>query len=90
MIDRYKRPRMEQAWETENRYGKWPEIDILAYKTWAEFGVVPGEATAAIKEKADFDAARIAEIEAQVRYGVLVFTTNVTEYVGAESRFIYL
>lgn len=90
MIDRYKRPRMGLVWEPASRFAKWLEIEILACEAWAELGVVPREAAAAIKEKADFDAARIAEIEARVRHDVLAFTTNVAEYVGAESRFIHL
>jgi len=90
VIDRYKRQRMGFVWEPESRFGKWLEIEVLACEAWAELGVIPVEAAAAIRQKAKYNVDRIAEVEAQVRHDVLAFTTNVGEYVGDESRFIHL
>jgi adenylosuccinate lyase len=42
-----------------------------------------------IREKGDFDIARIDTIEAEVKHDVIAFLTSVAEYVGPEARFIH-
>ncbi len=42
-----------------------------------------------IKQKANFDVARIAEIEKETQHDVIAFLTNVAEYVGPASRHIH-
>lgn len=90
MIERYSYPEMVQVWTPENKYRKWLEIEILACEGWASIGRVPAEAVEAIREKARFDLDRIREIEAIVDHDVIAFLTNVSENVGAESRFIHM
>jgi adenylosuccinate lyase len=51
---------------------------------------VPAEALATIREKADFEVARILEIEAEVRHDVIAFLTNVNEHVGDAGRYIHV
>ena len=55
----------------------------------AERGAIPAEAARTIRARAGFDAARIAEIEAEVRHDVIAFLTNVAEHVGPEARFVH-
>ena len=43
-----------------------------------------------ISEKADFDAARVLEIEETVQHDVIAFLTNMAEYIGPESRWVHL
>lgn len=81
---------MGKIWEDENKYRVWLEIEVLACEAQAQLGVVPPEAAAAIRKKASFDAARILEIEEEVKHDVIAFLTNVGETVGPESRFIHL
>ncbi|MDH4100682.1 MAG: adenylosuccinate lyase [Nitrospirota bacterium] len=89
MIARYTRPEMGRIWEPENRYRKWLDVEIAACEAWAELGDIPKEAVEVIKAKADFNVARIDEIEQTVKHDVIAFLTSVAEFVGDESRFIH-
>jgi len=89
MIPRYTRPEMAKIWEPENRFRIWLKIETLACEKLADLGVIPAEAVRVIREKGDFDIARIDEIEAEVKHDVIAFLTSVAEYVGPEARFIH-
>lgn len=89
MIERYTRPEMAKIWEPENRFRIWLEIETLACEAQAELGVIPKEVVPVIREKGDFDIARIDAIELEVKHDVIAFLTSVAEYVGPEARFIH-
>jgi len=57
---------MAKIWEPENRYRKWLEVEIAACEAWAGLGEIPKKGLATIKKKANFDIARIDEIEKTV------------------------
>ncbi len=90
MIPRYTRPEMGAIWSDENKFSVWLEIEILACEAQADLGIIPKDAVSVIREKAAFDVDRILEIEEEVKHDVIAFLTNVSEHVGAESRFIHL
>ena len=90
MIERYTRPAMGKIWEDENKFRVWLEIEMLACEAQAKLGVIPKKAVKLIREKGNFNVARILEIEQEVKHDVIAFLTNVGEYVGPESRFIHL
>jgi adenylosuccinate lyase len=89
MIDRYARPDMSAVWSEQGKYQRWLEVELAVCEVQAERGMIPAEAAAEIRERAGFDVARIAEIEAEVRHDVIAFTTNVAEHVGPASRWIH-
>src|ERR1044072_7701109 len=89
MIPRYTRPDMAKIWEPENRFRIWLEIETLACEAQAELGVIPKEVIPVIRQKGNFDIARIDAIEAEVKHDVIAFLTSVAEYVGPEARFIH-
>jgi adenylosuccinate lyase len=89
MIPRYTRKEMARIWEPENRFRIWLEIETLACEKQAQLGVIPAEAVKVIREKGNFDIARIDEIEAEVKHDVIAFLTSVAEFVGPEARFIH-
>jgi len=89
MIPRYTRAEMARIWEPENRFRIWLEIETLACEAQAELGVIPKEVIPVIREKGNFDIARIDAIEAEVKHDVIAFLTSVAEYVGPEARFIH-
>ncbi len=89
MIPRYTRPDMAKIWESENRFRIWLEIETLACEAQAELGVIPKEVVPVIREKGNFDIARIDAIEAEVKHDVIAFLTSVAEFVGPEARFIH-
>ena len=89
MIERYSRPDMARIWEPANRFRIWLEIETLACEALAELGVIPKEVVPVIREKGNFDIARIDAIEAEVKHDVIAFLTSVAEFVGPEARFIH-
>jgi adenylosuccinate lyase len=90
MIERYTRPEMGAIWADENRYRIWLDIETLATEKQEMLGVVPNGVTAIIRDRAKFDVARIAQIEAETHHDVIAFLTNLAEHVGPESRFVHL
>jgi len=89
MIERYTRKEMAQIWEPQNRFRIWLEIETLACEKQSELGVIPKESVKIIREKGNFDIARIDAIEAETKHDVIAFLTSVAEYVGPEARFIH-
>ena len=89
MIPRYSRPEMANIFEQENKFRIWLEVETLALEKMAELGIVPESAAKALREKGNFDIARIDEIEAEVKHDVIAFLTSVAEFVGEESRFVH-
>ena len=90
MIERYSRPEMVKIWTQQNKYQKWLDVEVAACEAWNELGKIPDEALKVIKEKGNFDADKIDEIEKVVKHDVIAFLTSVAEYVGPESRFIHM
>ena len=89
MIERYTRREMAKIWESENKFRKWLQVEILACEAWARLGKIPQKALNNIKAKADFDIKRIDEIEKTVKHDVISFLTSVAEFVGPDSRYIH-
>ena len=90
MIDRYTRPEMGRIWESENRYAKWLQVEIVACEAMAKEGLIPQQAFDNIKSKANFSVERILEIEEETKHDVIAFLTSVAECVGPDSRYIHL
>jgi adenylosuccinate lyase len=92
MIPRYTRKDMASIWEPQTRFRIWFEIEAHATDALAELGVVPKEAAAKIWKMgrdAEFDVARIDEIEAVTKHDVIAFLTHLAEIVGPEARFVH-
>jgi len=94
VIERYTRPAMGSIWTEDTKYRCWLEVETAASTVLAEDGVIPAAAAEAIATKASASAARIAEIEAEVKHDVIAFTTAVAESLKAlgldgESRWLH-
>jgi len=89
MIPRYSRPEMADIFEQDNRFKIWLEVETLALEKMAELGTVPESAAKALREKGNFDVARINEIEAEVKHDVIAFLTSVAEFVGEDARYVH-
>jgi adenylosuccinate lyase len=90
VIERYTLPEMGNLWTDAYKFQTWLQVEIAVCEAQADLGYIPREAVAEIKAKANFDPARILEIEAEVRHDVIAFLTNVNEYVGDAGRYIHL
>jgi len=89
MIERYSLPAMADIWTLETKYEQWLEIEILACEAWSTLGVIPRADAACIRQKARFDAVRIAELELETNHDVVAFTRNVSESLGAEAKWVH-
>lgn len=89
MIDRYSRPELRELWTDDAKYRRWLAVEIAVLEVLAERGIVPASAVATVKAKANFNAARVQEIENEVKHDVIAFLTNVAEYVGPDSRYVH-
>ena len=91
-IPRYTRPHMAAIWSPETRFRIWFEIEAHAAEAMAELGLIPKDAAKTIWKKgkaAKFDAARIDEIEREVKHDVVAFLTHLAEIVGPQARFVH-
>ena len=89
LISRYTRPEMGHIWTDENKFRMWLAVELAATQSLAAAGRVPREAAKAIREKADFNVARILAIESEVKHDVIAFTTAVAENIGPHSRWLH-
>ncbi len=85
---------MGRIWTDENKYRCWLKVESAASRVLAEDGVIPASAAEAIATKATVSAARVQEIEAEVKHDVIAFTTAVAESLkaqglDAESRWLH-
>jgi len=83
MIERYTRPAMGRIWSEDNKYRQWLEVELAASEALAELGGVPADAAQKLRAHAKVSAARVAEIEREVRHDVIAFTTAVAESMAA-------
>jgi adenylosuccinate lyase len=84
LIERYTRPAMGSIWTDENKYRCWLKVESVASTVLAEDGVIPPAAAEAIATKASVSAARVLEIETEVKHDVIAFTTAVAESLRAQ------
>ena len=80
---------MASIFSERAKFSRWLEVEILAVEARVRLGEVPVDDLTEIKEKAAFDVARIAEIEAVRHHDVVAFVENVRENVGEAGRHIH-
>jgi adenylosuccinate lyase len=83
---------MAAIWSPETRFRIWFEIEAHAADAMAELGIIPKDAAATIWAKgkdAQFDIARIDEIERETKHDVIAFLTHLSEIVGPQARFVH-
>jgi len=81
---------MGELWTDQYKLETWLRVELAVCEAQAELGYIPQAAVDEIKAKAQFDAQRVLDIEAEVRHDVIAFLTNVNEYVGDAGRYIHV
>jgi len=89
MIERYTLPEMGALWSEQSKFQKWLEVEIAVCEVHAELGTIPRDALEQVKARAKFSVERINEIEKTTNHDVIAFTTNLSENIGAASRFVH-
>lgn len=92
MIERYARKEMIEIWSAATKYRIWFEIEAHGCDALAKIGVIPKAAAKNIWERggsAEFDVAKIDEIEREVKHDVIAFLTHLAEFIGEDARFVH-
>jgi adenylosuccinate lyase len=71
-------------------FDSWLAVEVNAALAMAELGQVPKDVAARLAETADFDVARIDEIEEKTRHDVIAFLEAVAEKTGPDARYLHL
>ena len=90
MIPRYTRPELAQVWSDERAYELWTRIEVAVCRALHERGELPAAALETIEARARVDAARVAEIEAEVHHNVNAFLDALAEQIGPAARYVHL
>jgi adenylosuccinate lyase len=81
---------MAAIWSDEGKLAAWLEVELAATAAWAELGVVPADAAAALAANATCPSpARVAEIEATLHHDTAAFVDAVAERLGQEGRWFH-
>ncbi len=89
MIPRYTRDEMGRLWSDQARFERWLEVELAALDAWEAVGRVPAGTAEACRRDARVDAARIAELDAQVSHETAAFVSQVQETCGVQGRFVH-
>ena len=92
MIERYARPEMTAIWSAATKYRIWFEIEAHGCDALADLGIIPKSAAENIWERggsAEFDVAKIDEIEREVKHDVIAFLTHLASFIGDDARFVH-
>ncbi len=89
MIARYSNPEISKIWEPQSRFEYWLKVELAVCRAWERRGVIPKEDLEIIETKANFQIARIDEIEERVQHDLIAFLTNVRENIGPQGRFVH-
>jgi adenylosuccinate lyase len=90
VIARYSRPQMAAIWSDEGKLASWLEVELAALDGWADIGVVPADAVAEIRARAQPPSpARVAEIEARLHHDTAAFVDAVAEQLGPVGRWFH-
>ncbi|MDP8957993.1 MAG: adenylosuccinate lyase [Actinomycetota bacterium] len=89
MIPRYSLPEMSAIWSEQYTLALWQEVETLVAEAWAELGVVPAEASQAIRERGRADPARVRAREQVTRHDLAAFVDVLGESVGEGGEWVH-
>ncbi len=90
VIARYSRPEMARVWSDEAKLERWLRVELAALDAWAELGIVPPAAVAAIRATVRTPTVeRVAEIERETNHDLAAFVDAAQESLGPEGRWLH-
>jgi len=89
MIERYSLPEMALIWSEENKLALWKEIEALALEAWADLGVVPAKAAAAVRAAPEVDAADWKLQEAVTSHDLAAFVDVLADSIATGGEWIH-
>ena len=73
MIERYSLPEMAAIWGEDNKLRIWKEVETLVVEAWADHGVAPAAAAAAVRAAPEVDVSAWKEREAITNHDLAAF-----------------
>jgi adenylosuccinate lyase len=89
VIERYTLEEMGSVFSDEARFGRWLEVELAVSEVLAEDGFISSEDFEALRTRASFDVAEIAELEKTTEHDVVAFVTCVARRVGEAGRHLH-
>jgi adenylosuccinate lyase len=89
VISRYTRPEIGAVWTPEAKLQSWLEVELAATEAWAAESVVPPEAAAEARAKAEFTVEAVEQREQVTDHDVAAFVDVVAASVGEHGRWIH-
>jgi adenylosuccinate lyase len=81
---------MAEVWSDERKLATWLEVELAAVDAWADLGVVPREAAAAIHARAvPPTPERVAELERETGHDLAAFVDAVQSELGEDGRWLH-
>jgi adenylosuccinate lyase len=81
---------MAAIWSEEAQYRTWLDIEVLACEAWGTLGKIPDKDVKTIREKANFDLAKVKEIEKETKHDLAAFVSDVQRHIGEAGRFLHM
>ncbi|MDH3307840.1 MAG: lyase family protein, partial [Acidimicrobiia bacterium] len=73
MIDRYSLPEMSAIWSEAHKFALWKEVETLVVEAWADLGVAPEGAAAAIRSAPEVTPEQVEEREKVTNHDMAAF-----------------
>jgi adenylosuccinate lyase len=90
MIPRYTPKIIADLWSDDARWQRVLDVELTVADVLAADGVIPTKAAAAMRRRARFDLAKIAQYEAVSRHDLIAFLQSVGDSLGDLKRWLHL
>jgi adenylosuccinate lyase len=89
VIPRYSLPEMAEVFSDRRRLEVWTEVEILALRAWADLGVVPREAVAAVEAAPVPTPTQVAERERVTNHDLAAFVDVLAAAAGPGGEWVH-
>ncbi|MBA2337278.1 MAG: adenylosuccinate lyase [Acidimicrobiia bacterium] len=89
MIERYTLPEMAAVWSEGRKLAVWKEVETLVVEAWAERGVAPEEAAAALRRAPEVDVVAWKQREAETHHDVAAFVDVLAGSVDSGGEWVH-
>jgi len=89
MIERYSLPEMAAVWSETSKLAVWKEVEALVLEAWAELGVAPPAAAAAVRAAPEVDAEAWKEREKETNHDLAAFVDVLAASVESGGEWVH-
>lgn len=89
MIPRYTLPQMAAVWSEEHKLAVWQEVEALVVEAWAQIGVAPPDAAAAVRRASPVDPEAWRAREEITNHDLAAFVDLLAENTGTGGEWVH-